>query len=652
MRKHAPFALLETKYSYIMKLSSTTKETEKMYVNERDQINYHGFLRALREMNNVSQEKVCKGICTRSGMNRFENGNRLAEKLMRDRLTSRLGIAGEKYEDYLQPKEYVRWEHRLRIVKAIEKKDISTAKKELESYENVPRQNGINKQFVEAMRYMILCYEGAPVEQLRECMHTAIKYTVPSINKALDGAQLLADQEINLIAEKMRLAEPKKVIRDVRAWRIGEYEKLLEYIDNSCWQRLQKAKVYTKIAFYICNELLDGEISEVECRYGLELCSRAIDLLRDTRRIYYFIELAESRCKFIEYILVGNIQIDEKNKLQEILIENNNWIDVFKELYAEHKIQPYMSNFCYLYYETECYDMVKVIEVRRNMLGLSRVRLGEGICTEKTIIRFEREGRNPSVDLVRLLFERMGMCAEYRRAPIITTDANALAIYRNLTRLVNGNNFEEALECLETIKSKIMMSIPHNRQELDRVYGYIMYKCKKINANDFGNKIMEALKETVDVSVLEKDGEKYFTRAELACIQDFAFDINTEVSTYSLEIIRDICEKKEILESEIAQLFKYELLMGRLASQLGNEKKYRESTEMSSFIMKECLLHYRASNLWDNVYNEIWNYQQQKAGNDADNSIIENKMNMCITLSQYIKEYNIAAFFQKKLNRS
>jgi hypothetical protein len=99
-----------------------------MYVNERDQINYHGFLRALREMNQVSQAAVGKGICTVSGMNRFENGNRIAEKLMRDRLTARLGISGEKYEDYLQPKEYVRWEHRLRIVKAIEKKDFALAR--------------------------------------------------------------------------------------------------------------------------------------------------------------------------------------------------------------------------------------------------------------------------------------------------------------------------------------------------------------------------------------------------------------------------------------------------------------------------------------------------------------------------------------------
>ena len=99
-----------------------------MYINQRDQINYHGFLRALREMNNVTQEAVSIGICTTSGMNRFENGNRVAEKLMRDRLTARLGISGEKYEDYLQRTEYIRWQHRLRLIKAIEKRDLALAK--------------------------------------------------------------------------------------------------------------------------------------------------------------------------------------------------------------------------------------------------------------------------------------------------------------------------------------------------------------------------------------------------------------------------------------------------------------------------------------------------------------------------------------------
>ncbi|MBP3677485.1 MAG: hypothetical protein J6I97_03975, partial [Agathobacter sp.] len=296
-----------------------------MYINERDQINYHGFLRALREMHQIREIRVCKGICSESAMNRFENGNRVAEKLMRDRLTARLGISGEKYEDYLQPKEYVIWEKRLRIVKAIEKSDLKTAKKELAAYEEQSGVNRIHVQFVEAMRYMILTLEGASEEELTACIQKAVKCTVSNVSKALDGEHLLADQEINLIAEQMRLCSPKKVVRDVNAWRISEYEKLIAYMDDSRWEKLQKAKVYPKVVYYICQCLLEKELTEEECRRGLELCHTAIELLRDTSRLYYFIELTEIRRELATRLQQHGITAKEKAQLDEMLTENNEW---------------------------------------------------------------------------------------------------------------------------------------------------------------------------------------------------------------------------------------------------------------------------------------------------------------------------------------
>jgi hypothetical protein len=305
-------------------------------------------------------------------------------------------------------------------VKAIEKKNFTLARAELEAYRGLPRLNCVNLQFVEAMQFMILSEENAPKEELLKCIVKAIKCTVSNEEKALAGVHLLSDQEINLIAEYMRLNPAKKTIRDEVAWRITEYEKLISYMDDSCWESLQKAKVYPKVVYSICKLMLEDGLTEERCRKGLELCHEAFELLRDTCRLYYFIELTEVRKQLAEFLFECGIEDGEKVALEEMLKENFAWENVFRELYAEYKVAPYMSDFCYLYYETECHDMVEVIETRRTMLGLSRVKLGEGICTDKTIVRFEREGRNPSIDLVRLLFERMGLCAEYRRAKIIT----------------------------------------------------------------------------------------------------------------------------------------------------------------------------------------------------------------------------------------
>lgn len=621
-----------------------------MYVNERDQINYHGFLRALREMNQVSQGSVGKGICTVSGMNRFENGNRVAEKLMRDRLTARLGISGEKYEDYLQPKEYVRWEQRLRIVKAIEKRDLSTAKRELDSYEKLKGLNRVNVQFVDTMRFMILTLENATEEVLLECINKAVKCTVPNVAKALAGEHLLADQEVNLIAEKIRLCPPKKVVRDTRAWRILEYEKLITYMDNSRWEKLQKAKVYPKVVHYICQLLLEKETTEEELRRGLELCHNAIELLRDSSRLYYFIELTEARRALATCLIELGVDSAEETKLKEMLTENNQWEGVFKELYAEYKVAPYMSDFCYLYYETECHNMVEVIETRRKMLGLSRVKLGDGICSDKTIIRFEREGMNPSIEVVRCLFDRMGMCAEYRRTQIIVADSDSLMLYLDLTDNVNGLRNEAAKICLEELEAKIDMKILYNRQEIERVYNLLALRDEKIDRKELFMRVVKSFEATLPIEAIEnglKYNSLYLTRVELMCAHDIAFYGEGKSANVCNEYIKEKCE--EMLEGfQPSMISEYELLLTRCASELGDSEKHDESIQISKIVLKECLSFRRINILPENLYNIIWNIKKTIGDEYLVQDYIKD-LEKCICISSIIKAYNWKTFFQTKI---
>jgi len=621
-----------------------------MYVNERDQINYHGFLRALREMNQVSQECVSKGICTVSGMNRFENGNRLAEKLMRDRLTARLGISGETYEDYLQPKEYERWKHRLCIIRAIEHRDLVKAKEEVSKYESLSGLNRVNVQFVETMRYMILSLEDAPHEEQLECIQKAIKCTVPNVKKALAGEHLLSVQEINLIAEQLRVCPPKKHVIDERGWRIGEYEKLISYMDSSCWEKLQKAKIYPKVVNFICNLLLVETPLEEECRHGLELCNNAIELLRDTCRLFYFIELTETRRALAENLLSYEIAEEEKIALEEMLRENNTWERVLKELYEEYKVAPYMSDFCYLYYETECHDMVEVIETRRKMLGLSRVKLGDGICTDRTIVRFEREGRNPSVDLVRLLFEKMGMCAEYRRSQIIVSDSEALIMYFELVNKVNGLENELAADVIQILSEKINMNIPYNRQEIDRLYNLVAFKKNKITEEELMMKAIKAFQNTLPVKAVEagvKNAKAYLTRAEVECVYDMAFYAAGKEVEICKRYIEQRCNSM-IKEFQPSMIATFELLLTRYASELGDDKKYIESNRMSKIVLKECLFYRRAHSLAENIYNILWNSQEVPDDHAKNKKDTRNLIEKCISISCITKENDWMTFFQNK----
>lgn len=481
-----------------------------MYENQHEQTKYNNFLKALRIWNEVSQRCVCKGICTPSGMNRFELGSRMPEKLIRDRLTARMGISCERFEDYLQPKDYVKYRLRQEIVTALEKEDLETAKVKLADYEAQKGLTSVHKQFVEAMRYMILSFEGAKEEVLFASITSALNDTVLDVEKALTKKQLLSPQEVNLILEQVRFMQPPNDVTDADEWRFAEYEKLILYIENSKWEKLLKVKIYPRVVNMICQLLLEKEFPKDRIRRGIELCENAIGLLKDTNRAYYLAELLEAKWMMSEGTEFKNVGKRKSKKL----------------------------DFCYLYYENDCYNIVEVIEKRRNMLGLSRVRLSEGICTDKTIIRFEREGVNPSMTIVRFLFERMGMCPEYRRAEIVTTDIEVFRWYHNdLVKCVKEKRFEEALACISTVKERINMDLPYNKQGISRVESYILFLDEKIDTREFVQKIKEAFECTIEFSALKNTKEKFLTHAEWMCVYHLAYFVDFEVSQICLDVL-------------------------------------------------------------------------------------------------------------------
>jgi len=262
------------------------------------------------------------------------------------------------------------------------------------------------------------------------------------------------------------------------------------------------------------------------------------------------------------------------------------------------------------------------------------------------------------VDVMRRLYERLGLCAEYRRAQMVTTDVEAVnAYYKDLVTYVTHQEYEKALACVDELKVKVDMQLPYNRQEIERVENYVLYNSKRINSDEFAEQTIAILGYTIDVSKLEKClrlgvlDAYYFTRAELSCLHDLAFVVKSDVTQTCLEIIEQICSNAMREEYKSGKTVVYEFLMERMASKLGDERKFKESNDMSCIILKECLKHYRLDKLPSLIYNYVWNYEQ-----DCDNAVynslyVNHKLSLCENLSRFNRNYNDAAFFQMKKDR-
>lgn len=414
-----------------------------MLENDRDEINYHKFLKSVRKSQDVSMDNVALGVCTKSGMSRIENGTRLPDKLVRDRLTARLGISGEEYEEYLLPREYEQWERRMEIIRCINKKDIPGAEEKIDVYGSTYDSNQVDIQFVEAMKFMVLEMNEATEEELFAQVSEALACTVPDMDAALDGAHLLADQELNLIMEYVRLRKEVVPERNLTEWKLKEYDKVVTYVEKSRLDRIARAKVYSKLACFISELILTDYVNDDSLCYALDICSRAIEALRDTVRLYYFVELNEYRMKLIEKLYERTTEEGCTN-FESLYQTSKEWATLLSEMYTENELPIYMENFTYFYTETECNNVCDVIRIRRKMMRMSRVKFCKNICDEKTLYRIEKQEVNPSMAVVRDLLERAGLCAEYKRARVVTSDVETLFLSDKLLVEVNACEYENA----------------------------------------------------------------------------------------------------------------------------------------------------------------------------------------------------------------
>jgi len=163
--------------------------------------------------------------------------------------------------------------------------------------------------------------------------------------------------------------------------------------------------------------------------------------------------------------------------------------------------------------------------------------------------------------------------------------------------------------------------------------------------------MLDALEYTIPFGAVIRKEERYLERAELFCIYDLAFKVDGEVSATCLKIIEEMCEKELIRDMDPARLCVYEVLMGELASYLGDNGFYDKSLNLSEKLLKECMLHRRAIVLVDNLYNKVWNYQNQinSIQMKENNNVISNVIRKCIFLSEFNRADNWITFLQQKL---
>ena len=620
-----------------------------MEKHTKDEINFRGFLATYRMMQGVQMVDLTRGLYSKSMMSRVESGERLPKKLERDRLVARLGVSGEDYEDYLSMEEYADWEMRQEILASIDKKDVARLEELLKAYEAIEDLDKVELQFLETMRFMMLTIQGAPREELCKTIELAVSYTIDDIENGFPEGLILADQEINLLIEYVSLHRYGRSNKECRDWRFDRYNDIMEYIDHSYIDNIGKAKIYPKLVYYICKEYMNEESSVEEVEHCLKISTDAIELLRDTRKLYYWVELLETYQWLIERLLVEKTVDGE---LEELLAENKERIEVFVGLYEEYGVSPYMDNFVYLYLETESHNINRVTKVRRKMFKVTQKQLSGGVCDIRTVSRTEQNKMSPQMYTVRGLFGNLGLCPEYVRGNVITHDPEVMKLHLDVMRYANERMFDEWEKGLEELESRLCMDIVQNRQAVEHTRVILESLTKKITPEETVERLIEVLELTVPIKNCFKLKEWYFTLEEANILYNIAGRYKGKRKNMYEELLVKYFDQELIRGGIVSRPDMYEVVETAFANHMGDKGEYEASTNVSEKVIKTCLKMRRMRTLPRNLYIKCWNKYNTDGGNAlrTEEPEVPFMMKRCILLSKVIRHKKLEEFFVAMLD--
>ena len=632
----------------IRKMNCEVKEINDMGISKKhyqlqalDLWDFPTLVRKAREIQNITLEDLCEGICSFSMIGRIERGERFPDKELRDRILARLGVCSDGYENFLFYEDYLVWKRKQGIVNAIEKSNYETAENLLKYYDETDETDKLGKQFELVMRAQMMQKRHEPPDLIAQMCEKAVKLTVPEIDERAVGELCLSVHELDMLLEYTKYCHSEKLA--------SRCEEILTYIKSDMFDIYSYVKIYPKVVYYLYISTLEAVRDWTRT---LKLCNDGIEQLRTAGRMYYLWELLEIKKEGMTklYHKVG----DSKGAITKQTLENSihttaEWLEALDFVHNLCGTHRRMESSCYLYQQKEAYCISDVIRRRREMLGLTKKKLCEGICSEKTIGRLEANKTKPHIEVVRLLFEKMNLSGEYQRWQVVTDDVRAFTIVNEIMRCNNNQEFNKTEKLLSELSQYICKESAINKQYKERIEVIIKQRQGKISIEEAIEQLIKILEYTLPYEAVIKDGTKYLTNVEMQIVLDIAINIGMSNMNEVFEVLLKLCEQMEVDEGISEHIAAWETIMINIANVYGEMAEYSKSNSVCYQIIQEDVHCYRMNLLEFIIYNIAWNEGEKRKKNiPVEKGYEEGRyINNCIALCQINKNY-ISEMIAKK----
>lgn len=620
------------------------KKTKVYLQSEADQ-DFAKLLKNIRTEEKVSLDQLAMGLMSASQLVKIENGERPINKNIRDRLLERLGIAKELYENLLDLCDFEEWDYKKKILSAIQDKKIEDAYRLLKEYKAHLRENDrINHQFILAMWGEVLKQEGASKEKIAECYRKAVILTIPDAEKVWWEKRPLSVLEMNLLLETLVYGNETDDLY--------KYRVLMDYVDMGYYDEIMKAKIYPKIVYYyLKKQILFKEYWNVETQTeNLKICEKAIDKLRDAGRTYYLVELLEIEMQISEIMLDDTFPEDfEKNEADKINAKE--LLSVIKNLYAEYEVPAYMQDCTYFYQQKWIFSMKDVLQIRREMLGLTQEQLCEGICSVKSLRRAEKGQTDMQRETLKKVLNRLGLSGQMQWSRLITSDREAIRMAEELADYINDRKFSVASKQLESLKSRIDLDIPQNKQYFLEKQALLEFEQGKVTREEFVKMEKEALECTLRAENLYRKENVYLTEQEITCIRNSWRGMEGKEKRELIDLIFRLYDNYALNNGLSQAISMYEFIAESAVNELGNNGEHVRAEEIDRKVIKASLSCRRIWDVHYNLYDILWNENEimKKSAKGVNAAEKKEGLICCIAISHFVKRYFYEDVYKEKL---
>lgn len=534
----------------------------------------------------ISEQKISRGVCTRTELRKMENGDTPWKKMIGNYLLQRLGVPTEYFEVMADARELNGWRDREDICLVVFEQP-QKAQQLLEVYQKKYRKKTpFEEQFLKKMQTILLMqaykkrFESKSVdvereksegENLVESARQTVLCTLPDgWEKKKLSKFLLAPCELESI---LLLANCLLLIGKTDE-AMQMHKKVADYVKQAKFEPKVQILIYPQVALLGMKLELYAGNEEKAFSYGME----ALELLRHQYSQRYVVFVLEELLNVLECISVKGKE-DQKYKEEET--EVTEFLKTFEELYRlfSHPKKRMWQSISV----SNTHEIGLTLKMLRKAMGLSAVKVSAANpdhLTARQIEKIEAGTHRPSgrnYEMLMQFYHKTGLEGQL----LLETDSlEVLHQRQEIVDFIIREEWDNAWESFQSFKEKLDVNVPLNRQEMIFLDTDIQHTYhKKLTAQEYVKQMEKALYCTMPKIPMEKWNMWVFQREEAIVAGNIAGKfLNSGESKKAEELFSKLLQSFDMqMEHTRIPYRGYVVITTGLVNALGENKKYYQS---------------------------------------------------------------------------